>query len=67
MSDSDGLVALKAVAARAGLELSAEDASKLLIGFERNQATVGKMRALIRPELEPASVFSPSRSESGKD
>ena len=69
MSDSDKgkLESFKLLAERAGLNLSEADVTRLFSGFERNRTTAAKLRGLISPELEPATVFSTARPAEAKE
>ncbi len=69
MSDPDDarLGSLRVLAESAGLKLSEDDAARLLSGFERNRVTAAKLRGLISPELEPASVFSAFQPADSKE
>ncbi len=66
-SDKPEFESLKALAERAGLNLDEDDVAKLLSGFESNRAAAAKVRGLISPELEPASVFQPSNEKETHD
>ena len=69
MSDSNetGLNGLQAAAKRAGLDLSEEEAAKIMAGVERNRENAADLRGLISPEVEPSPIFSASPEAAGKE
>jgi len=48
------------MAAAAGLNLSAEEVEKLMVGIQRNRQMAQRVRAIVTPDLEPAPVFDPT-------
>ena len=69
MADSDEiwLEALQAAAKRAGLNLSEEEAAKILAGVERNRQNAADLRKLFSAEVEPSPIFSASPAAAGKE
>ena len=45
------------MAAAAGLNLTAEEVQKLMVGIQRNRQMAQRVRAMVTPDLEPAPVF----------
>ena len=59
MSLDLSLKELRARAARAGLELGAEELARLLPGVNRSGRQAGELRNLVSQQDEPAAVFRP--------
>ncbi len=55
---------LRALAERAGFNLSEAELEKLVAGLQRNRQMAEDIRKVISPELEPAPIFT--AGEEGK-
>ena len=54
---------LRITAAQAGLNLTDEELGQMQQGINRTRAMAQALRALLRDDLEPASVFSAALTE----
>ncbi len=66
MTQQSDLNELRAAAARAGLELPDEELQRLAAGIARSRAQAGELRAVIRPDDEPAGIFLAETGGNGR-
>lgn len=58
MDEEPSVESVQQRAAQNGLPLTEDEASQLLAGVKRTREMVRRLRDLVRPELEPASIFA---------
>ena len=64
MADGETTIdSLRTTAAQAGLKLTDEELGQMQQGISRARAMAQALRALLRDDLEPASVFSAALTE----